>query len=151
MAVEKDLKDSKESHANVYNIQVAARFKPRISNTQQGQSPKQSTATTANRKIVLPLHQRLAIIRMNRQLHLQKEALRVLQEQGDWFNVQENQGSNGQENQPTQLLVGSSTWIATMAHVIWWIVPGGCESFALITSWMRHFRKPLVTKGSPCL
>lgn len=43
---------------------------------------------------------------MNRQLHSQKEALRVLQEQGDWVYGQENQGTNGQGNQPMQLFGG---------------------------------------------
>lgn len=66
----------KEEADNVYSIRVACRFKPR----QETKALPQKDLTTTRHKIVLPLHQRLAIIRMNRQLSSQKQALRVLQE-----------------------------------------------------------------------
>ena len=93
---------ARATNAKTSNIRVAARFKPRAK-TKEEEIPENYPTTTC-RKIVLPLHQRLAFIRMNRKLHSQKEALRVLHEQGDWFS--DNQVVNGPETQPTQLLGG---------------------------------------------
>ena len=77
---DKDNNDHTECRkATKFHIQVAARFKPRCNTNHILQDQRRPNS------IVLPLHQRLAIIRMNRNLATQKEALMVLKEQGDWF------------------------------------------------------------------
>lgn len=58
-----------------FHITVSARFKPK------GIS---SYIPSSSKRIDLPLHQRLAIIRMNRNITSQKEAFQVLTEQGVW-------------------------------------------------------------------
>lgn len=59
-------------------IVVCARMKPRSTTT-----PKDSISE--NHQVVLPLHQRLSLIRMSRNLKSNREALHILQIQGGWF------------------------------------------------------------------
>jgi len=49
---------------------------------------KEHQDVTAEKKIVLPLHQRLALIRMSQNLKSNREALGILQMQGGWFTSQ---------------------------------------------------------------
>ena len=70
-----------------FQLTVSARFKPKgmdHANTNQHQQ-----------KISLPLHQRLALIRMNRNITSQREAFKVLMHQGGWFGamLQKSQAS----------------------------------------------------------
>jgi len=58
-----------------YNITVCARIKPNAKYLKQPESDK----------VTLPLHQRLALIRLSNNLDTNKDALNVLVEQGDWF------------------------------------------------------------------
>ena len=67
------------------SIQVTVRFKPK--DNEDNSSPKNQYL---DKKLTLPLHQRLALIKMNRNLASNKDALQVLREQGDWFG--ENNG-----------------------------------------------------------
>lgn len=64
-----------------FHIQVSARFRPKRDDhgyDKVGQYHHE-------KKITLPLYQRLALIQMNRGLQSKKEAFEVLVEQGDWF------------------------------------------------------------------
>mmetsp|Transcript_24792 Transcript_24792/g.38335 ORF Transcript_24792/g.38335 Transcript_24792/m.38335 type:complete len:98 (+) Transcript_24792:1640-1933(+) len=58
-----------------YNITVCARIKPNANYLKQPES----------NKVTLPLHQRLALIRLSNNLDTNKDALNVLVQQGDWF------------------------------------------------------------------
>lgn len=60
--------------AEQFNISVYARFKP----LNAGQN-------SVGRDITLPLHQRLALIRIDKCLDSNKDALKVLKDQGGWF------------------------------------------------------------------
>lgn len=57
-----------------FNVSVYARFKPRC-----------LEKSSLGRSITLPLHQRLALIRIDKGLDSNKDALRVLKERGEWF------------------------------------------------------------------
>ena len=59
-----------------FQISVSARFKPR---------GYDSGPVGSKRKISLPLHQRMALIKMNRKISSQTEAFKVLVQQGGWF------------------------------------------------------------------
>lgn len=63
-----------------FNIQVSARFKPRSKN-----GDNDVEMEVGGKKAVLPLHQRLALIRMNRKLDSNEKAFQVLKDQGGWF------------------------------------------------------------------
>ncbi|KAL7522936.1 hypothetical protein ACHAWX_007672 [Stephanocyclus meneghinianus] len=63
-------------NANKYNISVYARVKPLTRDCDRAPN---------GRKAVLPLHQRLALIRIDKCLNSNKDALCVLKEQGGWF------------------------------------------------------------------
>eukprot|EP00526_Cylindrotheca_closterium_P004944 CAMPEP_0113637410 /NCGR_PEP_ID=MMETSP0017_2-20120614/19581_1 /TAXON_ID=2856 /ORGANISM="Cylindrotheca closterium" /LENGTH=632 /DNA_ID=CAMNT_0000548435 /DNA_START=53 /DNA_END=1951 /DNA_ORIENTATION=+ /assembly_acc=CAM_ASM_000147 len=73
--------DDEESEIESNKILACMRLKPVLD------EPKENQATNAQ-KIVLPLHQRLALIRMSQNLKSNREALRVLQLQGEWFTAQ---------------------------------------------------------------
>jgi len=79
-----------ESKEESFNIQVSARFKPRSKNADDN-----IEMVVGGKKAVLPLHQRLALIRMNRKLDSNKEAFEVLKDQGGWF------GEEMQDRVPT--------------------------------------------------
>lgn len=63
--------------------------------------PNEQQGFTAE-KIVLPLHQRLALIRMSQNLKSNREALRVLQMQGGWFTAQWKQEKSRDEETGSQ-------------------------------------------------
>lgn len=63
-----------------FNIQVSARFKPRSNNADDDDE-----MIYGGKKAVLPLHQRLSLIKMNRGLDSNKDAFEVLKNQGGWF------------------------------------------------------------------
>jgi len=80
-SVDKDDDDDQEDN---FKIQVCARFKPKhLDHTNH--NDRTTGAVPFKKKVTLPLHQRLALIRMNRNLSSNKHALRVLQSQGSWF------------------------------------------------------------------
>ena len=58
-----------------FQLTVSARFKPKGLDLHR----------SSMKKISLPLHQRLQLIRMNRNINSQREAFQVLMKQGDWF------------------------------------------------------------------
>jgi hypothetical protein len=64
-----------EAEKDQFHISVSARFKPRDIS---------SYIPSSSKRIDLPLHQRLAIIRMNRNITSQKEAFKILTQQGAW-------------------------------------------------------------------
>lgn len=66
------------------SISVYARLKPR------GVVDKENDVQTG-RKVPLPLHQRLALIRISNGLKSNKDALSVLKEQGGWFKTKWDQ------------------------------------------------------------
>jgi len=70
-----------ESGSSSNKILACIRLKPVLD------EPKEHQDATAQ-KIVLPLHQRLALIRMSQNLKSNREALGVLQMQGGWFTAQ---------------------------------------------------------------
>lgn len=69
--------NSRKRHRTDFNISVSARFKPKeMSNNRSG----------TVKKVSLPLHQRLALIKIANNLSSNKDALHVLKDQGGWFN-----------------------------------------------------------------
>ena len=89
-----------ESHS----LNVYARFKPLTADCNNN--------THDRKKIVLPLHQRLALIRIDKGLNSNKDALAVLKEQGAWFKDRcwdeqesfEADGMNTDQDQAAELL-----------------------------------------------
>jgi len=78
---ENDVESNSESlDEQSFNIQVSARFKPRSNNADDN-----NMSVVGGKRAVLPLHQRLELIRMNRKLDSNKEAFEVLKNQGGWF------------------------------------------------------------------
>lgn len=71
-------RDVQKKCSEDFHINVAARFKPRT----------HDDSVDHAKKIALPLHQRLALIRVNRKLKSNKEAFQVLKEQGGWFGAE---------------------------------------------------------------
>merc|ERR1711976_17721 len=68
-----------EKKDKAFNIEVSARFKPKSEINDMSQSDYNE------RKIALPLYQRLALIQMSRNLKTKKEAFQALFQQGGWF------------------------------------------------------------------
>lgn len=62
-------------NGNKFQISVNARFKPM----------GKSIPMAPSRPVALPLHQRMALIRMNRKCSSQNEAFKALFQQGEWF------------------------------------------------------------------
>lgn len=79
--------DAKEDH---FQISVSARFKPKGISLY---------TPSSIRKIDLPLHQRLAIIRMNRNITSQKEAFQILTQQGAWNSGFHNDAIESHNNE----------------------------------------------------
>ncbi|RYH18097.1 hypothetical protein EON65_27620 [archaeon] len=61
-------------------IQVYAKFRPLAAETEDNDE-------NAMAGVTLPLHQRLAIIKMNRKISNNREALKVLTQEGGWFQA----------------------------------------------------------------
>jgi hypothetical protein len=75
-----------------FQLTVSARFKPK------GMDQAASTNTNQHQqKISLPLHQRLALIRMNRNITSQREAFKVLMHQGGWFGAMLQKSQAGEK------------------------------------------------------
>jgi len=74
-----------EGEGERFNIRVCARFKPLGLDRPGGNGGGIAPRGKNGRRIALPLHQRLALIRADRGLSSGREALEVLREQGDWF------------------------------------------------------------------
>lgn len=66
-----------------FNIQVSARFKPKGLSSNISNMSK--VGYNHSKKFKLPLHQRLALIRLDNKVSSNKEALKILSNQGDWF------------------------------------------------------------------
>jgi len=75
-----------EKKRDTFRISVCARLKPR-GVARPTRAPSKSAIE--RKKIALPLHQRLELIRMNRNLSSRKEALEVLRDQRGWFGALE--------------------------------------------------------------
>lgn len=77
-----DNQGQEEKDEHKFQLTVSARFRPKnLDGMVHEQHPP--------KKISLPLHQRLALIRMNRNITSQKEAFRVLMRQGGWFGKEQ--------------------------------------------------------------
>ena len=74
---DKDDIDDKVGEEDTFNIHVSVRFKPVMK--------KSDTDNTRERKVTLPLHQRLALIRHQNKLNSNSDALNILKEEGEWF------------------------------------------------------------------
>jgi len=70
----------RDKTVHTFQLTVSARFKPKGMD-----HASTNTNQEHQRKISLPLHQRLALIRMNRNITSQREAFKVLMHQGGWF------------------------------------------------------------------
>jgi len=68
-----------ESTTQKFKIKVCARFKPKLI------ANEKESGAIGSKSICLPLHQRLAIIRMNKKISSNKDAFKVLEKQGGWF------------------------------------------------------------------
>jgi len=98
--------NNKKNDDEPFYIQVSARFKPKSSDLNTTTSNTSNTSSnTHHKKIELPLHQRLALIQMNRGLQSKKEAFKVLVNQGSWFGeamksgkVSMNDGGDDDDN-----------------------------------------------------
>lgn len=77
--------NSTENTNDQFKLTVSARFKPRNLIVESEENRQ------CGKNIALPLHQRLALIRMNRNITCHKEAFQVLMSQGGWF---QNQSGN---------------------------------------------------------
>jgi hypothetical protein len=97
-----------------FRISVYARFKPLTGNNKPPQS---------GRKAVLPLHQRLALIRIDKSLNSNSDALAVLKQQGGWFKNKWDEIEQNPEreehitatDQPSDLLTSGIKHINTKA------------------------------------
>jgi len=65
-------------------INVGLRFIPKKENMHSNHS-------TTNRKVTLPLHQRLALIKLGNNIQTNKEAITILKNNGEWFKDHWNQ------------------------------------------------------------
>jgi hypothetical protein len=81
-----------------FQLTVSARFKPK------GMDHASTNTNQHQQKISLPLHQRLALIRMNRNITSQREAFKVLMHQGGWFGAMLQKSQAGEENNDNKLL-----------------------------------------------
>ncbi|KAL3803853.1 hypothetical protein HJC23_004015 [Cyclotella cryptica] len=87
-----NLTASNNLSGNKYRISVFVRFKPFTS--EYDRAPN-------GRKAVLPLHQRLALIRIDKRLNSNKDALCVLKEQGGWFKEKWDEIESSSKEQST--------------------------------------------------
>lgn len=77
----KDKTGTPRKRGDRFKIEVSARFKPKSVGGEAGGR----FAAREEKLITLPLHQRLALIRMSMKLSSNREALQVLTNQGGWF------------------------------------------------------------------
>ncbi len=70
-----------------FRINVYARFRPFVENaSNSSQDETENEVASGTVRCVLPLHQRLRLIRMSGAANTKREALRVLASEGDWFS-----------------------------------------------------------------
>lgn len=97
---------------NKFQITVNARFKPLG-------KPK---PMTSSRPVSLPLHQRMALIRMNRKSFSQKEAFKALFQQGEWFGgsqkAEQDSASSVEEDENTPKTYNAKPRLSGGVHLI---------------------------------
>ena len=72
----------KERQGESFNINVSVRFKPTHASIAQKQ---QRNIAVKKKTATLPLHQRLALIRIENNLECNRDALNILKQEGGWF------------------------------------------------------------------
>jgi kinesin family protein 5 len=87
---------SETESVNRFKINVYTRFKPNPNALLDDHDP-------SSNKVVLPLHQRLALIKMSHGLRTNRDALQVLRNEGSWFGTQwaEIDRKNGTSRKPS--------------------------------------------------
>ncbi len=115
-----------------FNIQVAARFRPKNDYADGNYHHRYE------KKIALPLYQRLALIKMNRNLQTKKEAFQVLCQQGDWFGIERRDDDDDvEENVTTDDKNGSSgSGLRSGVHLI-----DSKNNFAVLVDPIKGLRK----------
>ena len=95
-----------------FQITVNARFKP----------IGKSRPMAPSRPVVLPLHQRMALIRMNRKSSSQKEACKALFQQGEWFGesqrAERDSASSVEEDENTSKTCNAKPRLSCGVHSI---------------------------------
>ncbi|KAJ1429036.1 P-loop containing nucleoside triphosphate hydrolase protein, partial [Ochromonadaceae sp. CCMP2298] len=93
-----------------FKISVIARFRPGVLPNQGGQGQGDGGTGGQGVVVTLPLHQRLAMIRMSRRLSSNKQALRVLTSEGGWFGSRWSQlSASSASSTPTASASAAST------------------------------------------
>jgi len=87
-------KGQQESSKRKFKIQVSARLKPRNHH---------AVSMMSQRKIILPLHQRLALIRLGHNIRNNADAIEIMKTNGEWFPALNT--NNDKENNPRSLEV----------------------------------------------
>jgi len=78
--------DSMPKNTQGFHVTVCARFRPKQILQQKSTYKHENT-----KRVTLPLHQRLSIIKIANKLSSNKEAIKLLSEQGGWFNLKRNE------------------------------------------------------------
>lgn len=81
---------SNEHTGERFKISVFARFRPLNKESKKGSDADGNPIEDSEIEVTLPLHQRLAMIRMSRNLKSNKEALKILTTEGGWFGSRWN-------------------------------------------------------------
>lgn len=82
-----------------FKISVYARFRPSEKESEENLA---TCGDNGDIEVTLPLHQKLAMIRMSRKLNTNRQALKVLTTEGGWFQARWSQLNNSQNvNDPT--------------------------------------------------
>mmetsp|Transcript_9644 Transcript_9644/g.13990 ORF Transcript_9644/g.13990 Transcript_9644/m.13990 type:complete len:613 (+) Transcript_9644:252-2090(+) len=125
-----------------FNIQVSARFKPKG----LASSMKQNGYNN-NKKFKLPLHQRLALIRLDNKVSSNKEALKILSDQGDWFRDKwAGMGEEKKDDSPEKSKNASPPGISGGVHFI--DTESNCVILVDPTKGLREFQFDHVMDGS---
>jgi len=100
---------AKREEEDTFRVSVCARLKPRGLARPEG-APIRGAA--GGGKIDLPLHQRLQLIRVNRNLSSRKEALGVLRDQRGWFGgLDEGSFYDGSEEEAEEKKEEAVVWL----------------------------------------
>jgi len=136
-----ETKNTKKKNVNSFRIQVCARFRPKQENDNDANEGKQSN-------IVLPFHQRVALIQADRKVS-RSEALKDLYDKGGWFGESKlNTSTKGEEHNIHQYddsrrgsggLSGGVQWIDTDHSRVFVADP---------TKGIREFQFDVVEDGS---
>lgn len=93
-----------------FRVSVCARFRPKRLNNNFTINKSGNT-----KKVTLPLHQRLSLIKIANNLSNNKDALKLLSQEGEWFNTKEKyleekkNDSDGSEDEQVKLTGGVHT------------------------------------------